>query len=440
MSDNSNARRAGGRAARAARRAFSGPAIWAWIAALLIVAGALEWTQTAFAFFGHDELMWYHQDFPALYAAGRLVATGSGHALYDTAALARAEVAAAGHPVGGSGVLAYFNPPFFAALLAPLSSLSLDRAYQAWSLFNLCLLALDAWLLWRIAGSLPRVRRAVLVLGFVTLYPVAYGLQIGQFSLILVASWSAAYLLLRADRPSWAGVALAPMLIKPEMLLPVVAYLAWKRRWAVFRTLLPLAAVAVAASVWLIGVRGAIDYPAYLLDSTRWRGDGVATNVMFDANGIIAMRWPRPSDTLSGLAMLCVLTAALVSLAAYALRGRMDVRSERFPMQWVILTVCTVLIDPHLYLQDTVLMAPAAAMLLGAGPLGARKPVVAALCLGWALLALGVYPNEHLHIDAFALYLVAVAATLALLLNGRQVDSVEEKARPGELALVGVVA
>jgi hypothetical protein len=68
-----------------------------------VAAGAAWWLQTALAFFGNDSLRWYHQDFPALYTAGRMVADGSGDLLYDTAALASAELAAAGHPVGGSG-------------------------------------------------------------------------------------------------------------------------------------------------------------------------------------------------------------------------------------------------------------------------------------------------------------------------------------------------
>jgi hypothetical protein len=385
---------------------------WAWLFGAFAVAGGVEAVQTLFAFFGDESLLWFHQDFPALYAAAKLVAGGSGRLLYDTASLADAEIAAAGQPVGGTGVLAYFNPPFFAALLAPLSALPLDHAYQAWTLFGAALLAIDAWLLWRIALPLPRRWRIAVVAGFATLYPVAYGLQLGQFSLVLVTSWAAAYLLLRAGREGWAGVALAPLLIKPELLLPVATYLLWKRRWRVFSTLAPLTAAAVVASIVIIGPDAALAYPGYLLNSTTWHGDGVATNVMFDWNGIAAMWWERPAASRAGLLVVGALSLATLAAVARAWRGPLDPRTPRFAAQWMLLTLATVLVDPHLYLQDTVLIAPAAA----ACP--HRRPVIAAtLVAGWSMLALGIYPNEHLHVNAFGLYM-ALAAT-ALLVFGR---------------------
>jgi hypothetical protein len=36
---------------------------------------------------------------------------------------------------------------------------------------------------------------------------------------------------------------------------------------------------------------------------------------------------------------------------------------------------------------------------------------------GWAALGLGIYPNEHLHVNAFGLYLVATSIALALRMN-----------------------
>jgi hypothetical protein len=407
------------RAVAIARSDGARQARWAWLFGVFAIAGGTEAVQTLFAFFGDESLLWFHQDFPALYAAAKMVATGSGSLLYDTAALADAEIAAAGQPVGGTGVLAYFNPPFFAALLAPLSSLPLDRAYQAWTLFSAVLLAVDGWLLWRIASPLPRRWRIALVAGFATLYPVAYGLQLGQFSLVLVTSWAAAYVLLRASRESLAGVALAPLLIKPELLLPVAAYLLWKRRWRVFSTLAPLAAAAVAASIAIIGPDAALAYPGYLLDSTTWHGDGVATNVMFDWNGIAAMWWERPVASQAGLLVVGVLSLATLAAVARAWRGELDLRSPRFAVQWMLLTLATVLVDPHLYLQDTVLVVPAAAALLTAACPHRRPVVGAALLAGWAMLGLGIYPNEHLHVNAFGLYM-ALASTALLIF--RQAD------------------
>ncbi len=222
-----------------------------------VVAGCYEWLATGFAFFGSERLLWFHQDFPALYTAAHMVAHGGGRLLYDTATVGAEELRLAGHPVGGTGTLAYFNPPFFAALLAPLSMLGMESAFQVWTLLGLALLATDVGLLWCIAPQLSRRERALMTLAFVTLYPVSYGLQLGQFSLVLATSWAGAYLLLRSGRDARAGLALAPLLIKPELLVPVALYVAWKRRWRVFATLLPAAVLAVVISVMVTGVAGA---------------------------------------------------------------------------------------------------------------------------------------------------------------------------------------
>lgn len=413
---------------------------WRWLFALFAAVAVIEIVQTATAFFGNESLLWFHQDFPALYAAGKMVAGGSGSLLYDTAALGDAEIAAAGHPVGGTGVLAYFNPPFFAAMLSPLSVLPLDRAYQAWTLFGLALLILDGFLLWRIAAPLPTRWRIAVLAGAATLYPVSYGLQLGQFSLLLVTSWAAAYLLLRARRDAWTGVVLAPLLIKPELLVPVAAFLLWKRRWRVFATLGPLAAAAVIASVSIVGRSAALAYPGFLLDSTRWHGDGVATNVMFDWNGIAAMWWERPASSHAGLIAVLALSLATLVAFAYACRTWPAVAAQLdFRRQWLLLTLATVLLDPHLYLQDTVLVVPAATLLL-ASACPHRRPMLAVPMLGgWAVLGLGIYPNEHLRINAFGLYLaltffaLVAAGTKSAASCVHCQDSSHELDPPGQL-------
>jgi hypothetical protein len=397
-----------------------------WMVAVCIaftVAGCYEWLATGFAFFGTERLLWFHQDFPALYTAAHMVAHGSGRLLYDVAAVGAEELRLAGHPVGGTGTLAYFNPPFFAALLAPLSMLGMESAFRAWTLLGLALLAVDVWLLWRTAPRLSRRERALLTLAFLTLYPVSYGLQLGQFSLVLVTSWAGAYLLLRSERDALAGLALTPLLIKPELLLPVALYLGWKRRWRVFATLLPAAIAAVAVSVAVTGVPAALRYPRYLLESTRWSDSGVTTSGMFNWSGIVAMKWD-PAEFPLALVAVGALIAATLALVAFASREDAPPRSERFALQWMLLTLATVLVDPHLYLQDTALVAPAAVAVLGVTRAERRPRVLAVILGGWALLALGIIPNERLHIDAFALYMAACGGALLVWERRRRLAGV----------------
>ena len=376
--------------------------------------GCYEWMATAFAFFGSQRLLWFHQDFPALYTAAHMVAHGSGSLLYDRAAVGAEELRLAGHPVGATGMLAYFNPAFFAALLAPISSIGMDDAYQVWMLLGFVLLGADVVLLWRIGPHLSPRERALVTLAFLTLYPVSYGLQAGQFSLLLMTSWGAAYLLWRSGRDEGAGLALSPLLIKPELLVPVALFVIWKRRWRVLKTLLPVATILIVVSVIVTGVPAALAYPQYLLHSGRWSDSGVATSGMFNWSGIVAMWWDpaKSPQALVAVAVLIVLTLAAVAYVARERRGGHALRPE---LQWLLLTIATILVDPHLYLQDSVLIVPAAVAVIDGARPKQRPWVFAAALLGWTLLALGIYPNERLHVDAFALYMVAAAITVVAL-------------------------
>ena len=362
------------------------------IALLLVVAflaaGVWPWKEGGADFLGRRDPYWISEDFAAFYSAGTMVTAGVGAKLYDVNAVGHVEHAVAGHPVGGSGVLPYFNPPFFALVFAPLAHVSLARAYQLWTLANLALLALNCWLLWRIAEALPRHWRIVVIAGYLTLYPVTYGIRLGQFSLLLQASWAAGYLALRQRRERLAGAAFSVLLIKPELLVPLAAVLLWKRRFQVFATLVPIVAASLAASVAVVGPAAALGYPDYLLDSANG-GAGVATGLMFNWSGLAAAIFGSASTI--ALSTAGALSLGTFAVAARVWRGAYRPAATRFAWQWLVLTVATLVADPHLYLQDTVILVPAAVAALVATRGPSRFAAGATLVGGWvALNAAGV--------------------------------------------------
>jgi hypothetical protein len=316
------------------------------VAALVAVFAGTVWAHGGSMFSPIAKWSGYRQDFTAPYAAAQMIVSGSPHQIYNVSAVAGVEARLAGSPVGGTGVLAYFNPPFFAFMLTPLTVLSLEHAYQVWTASNLVLLAADLWMVWRVASPLRRPLRIVLALGFVTLAPVTYGLLLGQFSLILVTSWMAAFLLLRARHERWGGAARAPLLIKPELLLPVVLFLVLKRRWRALAILAPITVLAGALSVAVVGLTPALAYPGYLLRSTQWQGNGIASNVMFNWNGVVAMFWSQPTTVPVATVALALLSLATLTCVWHVWSGEIDTSSPRFALQWCVLTAATVLVDP----------------------------------------------------------------------------------------------
>lgn len=383
------------------------------------------WREVAHDFFGRSNPFWVREDFTAFYAAGHIVGSGLGSHLYDPGTMRAAEYAAAGRQVGGTGLLMYFNPPFFALLYWPLSHLSLQQAYQAWMLFSVGLLALNSWLLVRLTPGLSRRWHVVLITGYLTLYPVTFGLRLGQFSLILQASWAAGALLLEQRRDRWAGLALAPLLIKPELLIPAGLFILVKRHWGTFITLVPMALAAIVVSVAMVGLATAIHYPGFVLGSTASNGNGVAPNLMVDYSGAIAAAFGNGASVARPLVstVLAVLSLGAVALLAgqrwapgarASVSGWLPVRGvERaFRVEWLAISLAAVLCDPHLYLQDTIIVVPAAVALLAALPVRARNRFVIVLAIGWAIQRVALYPNQHLHLDLFALFLTAMLVVL----------------------------
>ena len=362
------------------------------------LAGALPW-----ALFARDAIFsrdWISGDFVAFFAAAKLVATGTGSQIYQLGPIAAAERAAAGHDVGGTGILPYFNPPFFAWLLRPFTAFSLQGAYRVWSVFSLAWLALDAWLLWRIAAPMPREWRRVVVVGFIASFPVAFGLHQGQYSLILEGSWSAAYLLLRARRTGLAGMALAPMLIKPELLLPVAMLLVWKREWRAVGTLAGCAAVAVAVSVAVVGASSAAAYPGYLIDSMSWSIYGNTPSLMFGWNGLVAASIPLASGARQVATI--VLSLATLGCAGWLWRSSAFGRGRSFAERWLALSLATMLVDQHFYFQDIVILVPGVVAVLATARERDRKWIAGAVGVAWCAQLLATYPNEFWHVNLIA--------------------------------------
>lgn len=395
------------------------------------MAGAIPWV-----LFARDLLFrrdWVSGDFVAFFAAARLMAAGAGSHVYELQAVAAVEQAAAGHAVGGTGILPYFNPPFFAWLLRPVAGLSLEGAYRAWSMFSLLWLAIDAWLLWRIAAPLSREWRRVIVVAFVALFPVAFGLQQGQFSLILEGSWSAAYLLLRVRRPAWAGVALSPMFIKPELLLPAVLFFAWKREWRLLGTLSACGIVAVVGSIAIVGAPSALAYPDFLLDSTSWSNYGNTPVLMFGWNGVLAASTAMGTATRQLVATGLGLTT--LAVAAYLWRAPSVGHGRSFAIRWLALSLASMLIDQHFYFQDIVMIVPGIVAVLASARAQDRRWIAAAAGLAWCGQLLATYPNESWHVNILALLAVVALGALAVRDLARARRFRQRRIGPGDGAL-----
>ncbi len=382
----------------------------AWTCALgltvaFVAGGAGPWAEAIADFFGKRHPFWVREDFTAFYAAGKLVDGGLASRMYDLPTIAWIEHQAAGGPVGGTGMLPYFNPPFFALPFAPLAHLSLQQAYQVWGVVCMLLLVANALLIWRLARPVATPWRVAIVTGYLTLYPLLFGLRLGQFSLILQLSIALGFICLREGRDRLAGASLALLLVKPELLIPIAAYLAVKRNRRAFETLAPITVVALAVSIAMVGLDTALDYPAYLLRSTTVNAAGVAPDLMINWAGIAAASFGNGDSVARPLVAGFAGAATLAAVLCLAWRAPRR-SSSYFAMEWVALVIATVLADPHFYLQDTIMVAPVAVAALATMDDFGRAIAGFAMTAMWGVQRLALYPNQYMSVNLFAIGLV----------------------------------
>jgi hypothetical protein len=166
-------------------------------------------------------------DFPAFYTAGWMMRHGEANKLYDAAR--QRDIQQTFLP-GMKGVSAYINPPHYALLMQPLSTLPYPKAFAVWTLFSLCCFLSSIVLL---RGILPELQTQsgnllmALAFGFA---PVYYAISAGQNTGFTLLLHTGILVALVKRRDFVAGLLIAVGLLKPQLFLPLLPLLAIARR------------------------------------------------------------------------------------------------------------------------------------------------------------------------------------------------------------------
>jgi hypothetical protein len=330
------------------------------------------------------------EDYVAFYVAGEFVLEGNGSSIYDAEVIAEREHEIVGREIGGTGSLAFFNPPFVALMFAPLALLPLATAGLVLLLGNLILVIAAGAVLQRQLGITSWKASAALWLGVLSFEPALYVIGQGQLSMFLVWGFLGFFIFQRKDKPALSGLALALLLVKPQSAILAVLLLAWKRQWRALASFSGVAGALVIASVAVSGPAVLWQYPEFLIESSGWEdGYGVFTQHMYGWNGFLSTLLAQ--NSLPYVLTTILLTVASVGSVFFAFRGPWRASSPAFPFAVGALAVATLLINPHAYLHDVALIGLA----LGFALLGCRDSRKASsrffylglVALGWVLLS-----------------------------------------------------
>ena len=338
-------------------------------------------------------------DFRLAYSAAAVgIKDGYSH-LYDLAA----QKTAIENLGPGFNPQPFISPPPLAWLVTPLLALPFNIALVIWTLALLAALVL-AWHLLAPPGRLTRAAHLALLLG---LFPVAFGVMVGQPGALVAAVVVASWWLMRQERPVLAGLVLSLIVVKPQLALLVPLCVLASGRAKTFGSWLAASIFIGLIALAMLGSEGVARYLAVLADTQSPAWD-------------ITRRYSISGPL--GLGPLMNATQLLVLIITLVVAWRHRHGGPEVPLAAGLLG--SLLFTPYLAFQDFLMLVVVAWLLLRS-PLKAWQ--VGLLVLGYVLL-------EFALVVMAVPILVAEALLLLSLLAGPPAQA------PGDLSRVhGIV-
>ena len=230
---------------------------------------------------------------------------------------------------------------------------------------NLAATGFIAWGLVRLLGWRRTEPRTFGLVAFVVaLAPLHTAMAIGQVAILTTAAIVAALLLERSGRPVWAGIFYGlAIVLKVQIGLPFLVYLAWRRRWATAAVAALVALTVTLVSVIRMAMSGVAWLPAWmdnlgLLSAPGGLNDAGPLNE--DRYSLVNLQYLLGSVGLGGLAAdaITLVAVGVAALAIVMLVGRRELDRDLLVLSGV--AVLTLLVTYHRYYDAVLLVLPIA--------------------------------------------------------------------------------
>jgi hypothetical protein len=296
-------------------------------------------------------------DFISFYTAGRIVRSGALRMLYDLNVQHAIQAPIVGPNFVPGGTLPYNHPPLLAPLLGLIAFDDYTAAYIANSAVLLVVLLLCGVVAARFLAERGLGRR-MSILGatsVVLFYPAYISLLKGQDTAFVLLGALLWMWLLLARRERLAGVALALVLLKPQIALALALPLLAARNRAAW-WFCGTSALLALYSWLLVGTHGLFDFLGLLRLSADGQGYGMNQTAMYNFLGLLIRSMP----TLDA-AILSALKWAAFALTISFLCWLWWGKREALTAQHIGVAVTLGLFaSPHLHLHDlSLLLLPA---------------------------------------------------------------------------------
>jgi len=322
-------------------------------------------------------------DFRLIYGAA-LTALRHGYShLYDLSAQ-KATVEGLG---AGFYWSPFLNPPPLVWLATPFTLLPFSVALVFWTALLLAAAVLT-WYLVAPGGRLTRAAHLALWLG---LFPVAFGLLVGQPVALVAAAVATSWWLAEKNRPVLAGLALSVIAIKPQVALLVPLCLLVSGHARMFGTWLVATGLMVLVALAALGPDGLHRYVDVLSLASQW-----------EPTRRYAVAGPL------GLGPQIAVVQGLVAAAAAWVAWRHRHGSVGVPIAAGI--TASLLFTPYVGFQDFAMLVVAGWLVLRAQP---SRLQLGLLVIGYGLLELALLVLAVPILLAEAAFLISLALPAA---------------------------
>jgi len=296
------------------------------------------------------------QDFLQFPIVARLIAENQTGDLYNDQVLSDRIRSIVGRNT--NVYLRYFYGPQVALAFLPLVRLPFLTQAVIWMTLSLLIYFISIYLLWKSCGALSPYP------GFVALCAIAYPPLFhffvrGQLSAAVLLCFVLAYFAFLARREWLAGIALGFLVFKPQFLVAIPLVLLLAQAWKVFAGLAISAAAQLALTSLYFGTSVMRAYFNMLLQSAA---SPRTTELILSpiqmhslrAFWVLLIPWPHAVLVLYTLSAL-----AVIGIAAAVWRS-----SSSLSLRFSALILAAVLVNPHIYIYDLLVLAPVLLLLV----------------------------------------------------------------------------
>jgi alpha-1,2-mannosyltransferase len=285
-------------------------------------------------------------DFIQFYTLGHIDARTAPSTLYDPDAFHHLQTQLVPESDPEHYLIVY--PPHVTFLFRPFADLTYGSAALVWAGILALTYVACVWLAWRPFKAVLPDRR-LLFAAAAAFPPFWYLVLHGQTTIVPLLAFCLGWLALEHRRPFWAGMVLGLLLLKPQFALVLAVLVLVCREWSMLAGAIVSIGVQVTATIALLGAAVLRDYAAVVMRFGELR----------------ELLEPKPEQLHSISAVTNRLSAdwgmilwALLSAVVIVQTIRVWRSSAPVALRTGVLVVASVLVNPHVFVYDAVVLAP----------------------------------------------------------------------------------